>query len=161
MKLYVRKRSDQTIVDELDITDMAPLKVYMAIAALQRKIQEYTRAAGREVEEYFLDDSESKAIRKRWAMEALQGLQHSSQVQEPLQEPPREPSQVVGTIPELVQSIAVWVATNAERESVFLTPDPRWEVDAYDLLYHVSAVSGVSEEQIGEWVDGARAHVPK
>jgi len=52
---------------------------------------------------------------------------------------------------ELVKSIAQWVTRNAEAESIFLTPRPRHLVSAHRLLDHVSDVTGISREQIGEW----------
>jgi len=55
---------------------------------------------------------------------------------------------------QLVKSIAKWVASNSERESIFLTPEPSTTVNAHDLLDHISAVSGVSKDKIGEWVNG-------
>lgn len=56
------------------------------------------------------------------------------------------------TTEELVRSIAEWVKENADKESIFLTANLRWSVDAHDLLYHVCSVSGISEEQIAMWL---------
>jgi hypothetical protein len=52
---------------------------------------------------------------------------------------------------ELVELIAKYVAKNTTRESIFTTPHPRWELDAYALLDYISSISGVSQEQIGKW----------
>lgn len=54
---------------------------------------------------------------------------------------------------ELVKSIAEWVKQNAEHESIFLTPDPAWECNVHALLDHISEVTGISKERIGEWVN--------
>lgn len=59
------------------------------------------------------------------------------------------------TMEELVKLITEWIAVNAERESIFLTPCPAWEIDAHALLDYISEQTGVSKEQIGKWVDGA------
>lgn len=59
------------------------------------------------------------------------------------------------TVQELVKSIAEWVAAHAERESIFLTPEPETTVNAYSLLDYISEVSGVPKDQIGEWVANA------
>jgi hypothetical protein len=51
------------------------------------------------------------------------------------------------TVEELIRSIHVWVEENASRESILLTPDPHWLVDAIALLDHVYEVSGVPKPE--------------
>ncbi len=55
-------------------------------------------------------------------------------------------------VADLVKSVAEWVAANASRESIFLTPDPETTVNAHLLLDRLSELSGISKEQIGGWV---------
>lgn len=54
---------------------------------------------------------------------------------------------------DLVKSVSEWIAANAERESIFLAPNPQWTVNAHLLLDHISSVTGISSEQIGKWVE--------
>ena len=55
------------------------------------------------------------------------------------------------TAEELAKSITEWITDHAERESVFLYPNPRWNIDAHALLDHISEVAGIPTEQIEEW----------
>ena len=57
------------------------------------------------------------------------------------------------TVEELIKSIVGFVRENSSRESMFLTADPQWELNAAELLDHISSVSGISKEQISKWVD--------
>lgn len=55
------------------------------------------------------------------------------------------------TVEGLVQSIAEWVSDNVYQE-INPTPLPNPHVvDATDLLDHISKVTGITKEQIGEW----------
>ena len=60
------------------------------------------------------------------------------------------------TVEELVERIAKYIAENSESESIFLTPNPYWSINSHDLMDFISETSGVSKEQIGEWVEEAR-----
>ena len=61
------------------------------------------------------------------------------------------------TAEELAESIARWVARNAEQESALLSSDPQFAVNAHLLLDHVRDVTGVGRDQIDEWVDSENA----
>jgi hypothetical protein len=65
-------------------------------------------------------------------------------------------SEPTDEVKALVEKLAKWVAKNAERESIFLTPRPHYLVDAHALLDFVRDESGVEESQITAWVDEAR-----
>jgi len=56
------------------------------------------------------------------------------------------------TTEELTKSIVKWIVRNAERESIFLTPEPEWAVNSHDLTEHIELVTGISHEQVGEWI---------
>ncbi len=53
----------------------------------------------------------------------------------------------------LVKQIAKWVAKRADKESIFLSASPEWNINARDLLDHISDITGISKEQIGHWTD--------
>jgi len=50
------------------------------------------------------------------------------------------------------ERIVKWVAKNAVKESSFLTPHPRWTVDAHHLLDEIAEAVGLPKEQISNWV---------
>ncbi len=54
-------------------------------------------------------------------------------------------------IEELVRDIAKYVAKNSSTESVFLTPVPETTVNSYELLDHISKVTGIEKQVIGRW----------
>jgi len=58
-----------------------------------------------------------------------------------------------GPVQELVKSIAEWIAANADCESIFLTANPQWEVNATALLDHICSATGISREQIDKWIE--------
>lgn len=55
------------------------------------------------------------------------------------------------------KELVKFIASNAYRESVCLTPRPEWILGATvpDLLDEIHRISGVSKESIGAWVDEA------
>lgn len=57
------------------------------------------------------------------------------------------------TVEALVREIAKWVSQNSHNESVFLTPAPETNVNAHDLLDHISEITGIDKETIGKWCD--------
>jgi CBS domain containing-hemolysin-like protein len=52
----------------------------------------------------------------------------------------------------LVEAIAVWIVRNAERESIFLGPNPQWNVNGHSLLDFLAEKTGIPKETIGHWV---------
>lgn len=56
-------------------------------------------------------------------------------------------------IEELVHNLTLWIAGNAERESIWLTPSPSWEINVDDLLDKLSELSGVYKSTISKWID--------
>jgi hypothetical protein len=54
---------------------------------------------------------------------------------------------------ELARLITVWISENAERESIFLTPAPAWEINAVSLLDYIVSTGAATEEEIGVWSD--------
>jgi hypothetical protein len=60
---------------------------------------------------------------------------------------------------DLVKSIVEWVTINAQMESIFLTPEPNWTVDAHALLDQISILTGIRNEQIGQWVQSAQESI--
>ena len=57
------------------------------------------------------------------------------------------------TVEELVKEICIFIAKNAYRESMFLTPDPAWMVDPYALLDRIHDVTGVPKQVMQEIID--------
>lgn len=61
------------------------------------------------------------------------------------------------TTEEFARAIARWVVQNAQGESIFLTPNPSYMVNARDLLDEVARLAGVTQATLGAEVDKALA----
>lgn len=59
---------------------------------------------------------------------------------------------------QFAKNLTMWVAQNAQRESVLLYPNPAHYVFFEPLLDFIVAELGVSKETVGAWVD--EAHDP-
>ena len=56
----------------------------------------------------------------------------------------------------LVEQIAWWIKNNADKESIFKTADPQWEINVTALLDFISEATGISRKQISAFVDKAK-----
>ncbi len=51
------------------------------------------------------------------------------------------------------EQIVKWVTAHSERESFWVNPDPQWYINSTLLLDAISAIVGISKEQIEQWVN--------
>ena len=56
---------------------------------------------------------------------------------------------------ETIKKIVKYIAAHSERESIFATPCPQWEINSHQLLEYVVEVTDVTTEQVTAWVDEA------
>lgn len=54
-----------------------------------------------------------------------------------------------------VKELAEYIGSHAYRESILMTPEPQWLVNAHLLLDWIHELTGVSKQQIGEWANAA------
>lgn len=51
------------------------------------------------------------------------------------------------------EALVKWIAAETWRESVFLTPDPRWLLDTWEVLDEISEIAEIPKETLSEWVE--------
>jgi hypothetical protein len=54
-----------------------------------------------------------------------------------------------------VKQLIEWIATNAERESILLTPTPAWGLDAHATLHKIAELFTIPEDEMEQLVDEA------
>ncbi len=50
-----------------------------------------------------------------------------------------------------VKELVKYIVDVSERDSIFATPMPQWELNTRSLLDYISGVTGIPKEQIGAW----------
>lgn len=57
---------------------------------------------------------------------------------------------------DLAKNIVMWASSHSWRESIALSPEPRFLVSWEHLLNFIRDQTGIPEEQIAQWVDEAQ-----